>query len=109
MVVKRESERFLIKLPVEVTAGDRVIKGTTVRVSEKGFFVRAQKVFNVGTTVDIDLFVTEESSCRMKGVVKYAETSAISVRQNGMGVELIETCPGYLKLLRSFEHGRSLS
>ena len=107
MVVKRERERFLIKLPVELTAGERVIKGTTVRVSEKGFFVRAQKVFSVGTPVDIDLFITEGSSCRLKGIIKYSENSAISVRQNGMGVELIEPCPGYLKLIRSFEEGKS--
>lgn len=100
---KRESERFLKKLLIEVRANNTVIKGTTVRVSERGFFVRAQTVFAVGTSVDIDLFISEERPCRLRGIIKFAERSAISVRQNGMGIELTETSPEYLKMIPSFE------
>lgn len=107
MAGKRESERYLIKLPAEVSAEDRVIKGTTVRVSEKGFFVRAQTVFSVGTLVDIDLYIKEESSCRLKGIIKYAEKSAISARQNGMGIELTERSSEYLRLIHSFKQGKA--
>ncbi|HWR57407.1 MAG TPA: PilZ domain-containing protein [Thermodesulfovibrionales bacterium] len=104
MGVKRENERFLKKLPVEVSADNYAVKGTTVRISEKGFFVRAQKVFSVGTPVDIILSLTEERSCRLKGIVKFAERSAISARQNGMGIELTEKSPEYAKIIRSFHH-----
>ncbi len=100
---KRENERFLKKIPVEVSAENRVIKGTTVRVSEKGFCVRAQTVFSVGTTVDINLYISDDRPCRLKGIVKFAEKSGISARQNGMGIELTEKSPEYLKLIRSFE------
>ncbi len=103
MGVKRENERFLKKLPVEVSAENRVIKGTTVRVSEKGFFVRAQTIFNVGTSVDVKLYISEENLCHLRGTVKFAEKSALTARQNGMGIELTERKPEYLKLIRSLE------
>ncbi len=104
MGVKRESERFVKKLPVEVSAEDRVIKGTTVRVSEKGFFVRAQTVFSVGTAVDIKLHLSEERLCRLKGVIKFAEKSGLSARQNGMGIELTEKSSEYERMIHSFHH-----
>ncbi len=103
MGAKRESQRFLKKLPVEVSAENRMIKGTTVRVSDKGFFVRAQTVFSVGTSVNIDLYISEGKPCHLKGIIKFAEKAAITARQNGMGVELTEKSPEYLRMIRSFE------
>lgn len=103
MVIKREFKRYLIKLPAEVSAGDQVLRGTTVRVSGKGFFVRSQTSFCAGTPVDINLHLTDKDSCHLKGIVKYARSLNLLLRQNGMGIELTEKDPKYLKFIRSFE------
>ena len=90
VVIKRQNTRYLIKLPIDISFGDYVIRGTTVRVSEKGFFVRSQVSFPVGTSVDINLHITDEWSCKLKGVIKYARKIRLLERQNGMGIELTE-------------------
>ncbi len=93
----------MIKLPVDISFGDDVIRGTTVRVSEKGFFVRSQTSFRVGTLVDINLQLPDEYSCKLKGVIKYARKVNLLERQNGMGIELTEGDLKYLGFIRSFE------
>lgn len=103
MVIKREFKRHLIKLSAEVSDGDQVLRGTTVRVSEKGFFVRSQTSFCVGTHVNINLHTTNEDSCHLNGIVRFARSFNILIRQNGMGIELTEKDPKYLKFIRSFE------
>jgi Tfp pilus assembly protein PilZ len=103
MVVKRESTRHLIKIPAELSAGDRTIAGTTVRMSEKGFFVRAQASFCVGTPVDVTLQLSDHRSCVLRGIVKYARNIGIDKRQNGMGIELSEDDPRYREFIRSHE------
>ncbi len=96
MTTKRHSKRYVLKLPAEVRYGDTVIKGTTVRVSEKGFFVRTQVTFPVGTLINVKLRLPDESLCELKGIVKYARSIKLLERQNGMGIELIQ---GDLKFL----------
>lgn len=104
MVIKRRNTRYLIKLPVDIGFGDDVIRGTTVRVSEKGFFVRSQISFPVGTLVDINLHLTDECLCKLKGIIKYARKIKLLERQNGMGIELTEGDLKYLEFIRSCEH-----
>jgi len=102
MGVKRAHTRHLIKIPAELSAGEKKISGTTIRMSEKGFFVRAQTSFCVGTPVDVTLHLSEDRSCAVKGIVKYARNVSIDKRQNGMGIELSEGDFTYLELIRSY-------
>lgn len=88
MAVKRQYQRFIAKLPVELMAGDLLLKGSTVRISEKGFFVRAQKSFSAGTPVDITLHLTDDETCTMKGIIRHVRNIALLTRENGMGIEL---------------------
>lgn len=103
MLVKRQFQRQLIKLPAEVRAGGEVCKGTTVRLSKKGFFVRSQQSFSVGLPVDITLYLTEDTPCYLKGVVKFAQTSALLNKDNGMGLELTEKNAKYEEFLRDIQ------
>ncbi len=103
MAVKREYKRHIAKLEAEVTADGHILKGTTVRLSEKGFFVRSQQSFIVSTPVEIRLYLTEDNFCRLKGVIKYARSGDIFKRDNGMGIELTERDPKYLEFIRSLE------
>lgn len=104
MVIRRQYIRYLIKLPVEISFGDELIRGTTVRVSGKGFFVRSQKTFPVRTLVDINLHLTDESSCKLKGIIKYERNiKQFEPQKNGMGIELTEGNLKYFEFIKSFE------
>ena len=100
MAVKREFPRYISKFSVEIKSGERVFKGTTVRLSEKGFFVRTQQSFSVGLSVDIILYLRDDAPCFLKGVVKFAQNGAVSKRDNGMGIELTERDKKYVEFVR---------
>ena len=96
----------MIKIPAELSAGDRTIAGTTVRMSEKGVFVRAQTSFCVGTPVDVTLQLSDHRSCVLRGIVKYARNISIDKRQNGMGIELTVKDQKYLEFIKTLEEER---
>ncbi len=106
MAVKREYPRHIKKLPAEVRAGDLTFKGTTVRLSEKGFFIRSQQSFQVGTPVEIMLHLAEESICRLRGVVRYSKAGDLFRRENGMGIEVTVKDAKYLEFIRVLEEER---
>ncbi len=103
MSEKRECERFIIKLPVTISAGGKQMEGTTVRVSKKGIFVRTQKSFIEGSAVDIEISITNTVTCKLKGVVKYARNIDLMRRQNGMGIELTTKDEAYEKFMSEVE------
>ena len=103
MVVKRAYQRFIVKLPVTITAGDRTVKGTTVRVSRKGFFVRAQQSFVAGTVVEATIEFTQTVSFRLKGIVRHVRNLGLIKRDNGMGIEFIEKNQGYEEFMKNVE------
>jgi hypothetical protein len=55
MTNKREKQQHIKKLPIEVCSGDITLRGTTVKLSEKGFLVGSQKNFQEGVPVDITI------------------------------------------------------
>jgi hypothetical protein len=103
MADRRKDKRHIQRYPVEVKAGDLLFKGTTVRLSERGMFVRSQKNFIEGIPVDITIYLTEESSCCLKGIVKYARTMDLLRQKNGMGIEIIEKDQKFLEFIKSVE------
>jgi Tfp pilus assembly protein PilZ len=103
MAERRESQRYIKRHPVVISAGGMTFKGTTVWLSEKGFFVRSQKNFNEGVPVDITFHLTEESSCSLKGIVRFAKSIELLRQKNGMGIELTEKNQDYLAMVRSVE------
>lgn len=103
MAVKRQAGRYIVKLPVVIKAGDTTVMGTTVRVSERGFFVRAQQGFLIGSPVEITLNLTDDISCCLKGVVKYVRRTDFIQRDNGMGIELTEKDERYLEFIQKVE------
>lgn len=97
---RRTSQRVVLKVPAEVSAGDQCFKGRTSRVSEKGFFVRSQKSFNEGVRVDIRLKLPDGKEAVLKGIVKYARSVNFLPRQNGMGIELTEIDDTFTRFIR---------
>lgn len=100
MVIKRQFPRHIIKLSVELRAGEHLFKGTTVRLSEKGFFVRSQQCFSVGLPIDIILYLKDDVPCNLKGVVKFSQSTALLKKDNGMGIELTEKDKKYEEFVR---------
>ncbi len=74
-----------------------------MRLSRKGLFVRTQQSFSEGVPVEIALTLTNNVSCRLKGVVKYARNIDLFKRQNGMGIELSEKNETYEKYMSDVE------
>jgi hypothetical protein len=97
---RRENKRFVFKVQAEVSAGDNCLEGKTVRISEKGFFVRSQKSFSEGTQVDIKLWLPGGEESTLKGIVKYARSVRLLPTQNGMGIELTEKDTTYMQFIR---------
>ena len=100
---KRACERFIIKLPVTISSVGKKVDGTTVRLSQKGMFVRTQRSFVEGSAVDIELLLTNAATCKLKGVVKYARNCDLMKRQNGMGIELTKKNEAYEKCMSEVE------
>ncbi|HET6516574.1 MAG TPA: PilZ domain-containing protein [Thermodesulfovibrionales bacterium] len=103
IVIKRQNRRYLVKLPVEISSGHHSLKGTTIRISERGLFVRSQKGFRVGIPVDITLHLTEDNLCRAKGIIRYVRSTHLSKQGNGMGIEFTETSYKYQEFIKAVE------
>ncbi len=101
MIEKRKCSRFIVKLPVDVKSDDSVVSGVSVRISDKGLFIRSQKSFQTGMNVDIKLHISEETSCALKGVVRYSRKLNVLKQKNGMGIELTEKDQKYQELIDS--------
>ncbi len=97
--VRREFRRVIKNLRAVVSAGNLQVKGTTVRVSESGFFVRTQKPFNEGVEVDIALTLPDGTRSKLKGVVKYARRLDVLHLKNGMGIEITERDLPYTQMI----------
>jgi len=104
MAIKRQCERYIVKLPVTISAGGKKVTGTTVRVSKRGLFVRTQQSFAAGVPVEIVLSLTGIDSCKLKGVVKYVRNYDFMLRQNGMGIELTERDDKYEEYITAVDH-----
>jgi len=98
---RRAIKRFLIKVPAEVSANDHCFRGTTVRISEKGLFVRLQQSFVEGTQVTIRLWLPDGKESAVKGIVQYARMVNLLPRLNGMGIELTEKDATYMQFILS--------
>lgn len=102
---KREHTRYVLKVPAEIRSGDVSINGTTVRLSEKGCFVRCQRNFKEGLPVEVVISLPDGNTCRLKGTVKYSRNLNLGAlkRDNGMGIEFSGTDPKYIAFVKSIE------
>lgn len=100
---RRACKRLLLKLPAEVTADGLSFAGRTVRVSEKGLFIRSQNSFREGVRVNIKLMLPDGKESTIKGVVRYARRINFMPLLNGMGIEITEGDSDYFSLIRSLK------
>jgi hypothetical protein len=75
-------------------------------ISENGIFIRTNRGFGPGTTVDIDVMMPDESISHLKGIVKRTVKTPLTAVKNGMGVELTQKDDSFLSFVRSYREGQ---
>lgn len=87
---KRKHRRYTKRLETKVYAGDSELRAITSDVSEGGIFIRTQRGFSPGSIVEIDIYLPDNKSCRIRGKVKRTVKTPLPIMKNGMGIEIMD-------------------
>ncbi len=94
--------RFTKRLEATFSSGSLSYRGILSNLSHNGLFIRTNHGFAPGSTVDIELVMSDNRLCRLKGIVKRTIKTPMSSMKNGMGIELTEKDAAYLNFIESF-------
>ena len=97
----QRAPRFTKRLEVKFSSGGDTYNGRLSNLSLGGLFIRTNRGFASGTTIDIELVMPDGMISSLKGIVRWAEKTHLAVK-NGMGVELIEKDEAYINFIKSF-------
>ena len=97
----QRAPRFTKRLEVKFSAGGDTYKGRLSNLSQGGLFIRTNRGFSPGTTIDIELVLPDGTISFLKGIVRWAEKTHLAIK-NGMGIELIEKDAVYINFIKSF-------
>jgi Tfp pilus assembly protein PilZ len=100
--------RFTKRLEATFSSGGLTYRGILSNLSRNGLFIRTNRGFAPGSTVDIELVMSENKVCRLKGIVKRTVKTPMSSMKNGMGIELTEKDAAYLNFLESFDKEKEI-
>jgi len=98
--------RFTKRLEATFRSGGLSYRGILSNISENGLFIRTNRGFAPGTTVEIDVVMPDNTLIALKGLVKRTIKTPITTMKNGMGIELIGKDTKYLDFVRSFAGGK---
>ena len=101
--------RFTKRLEVTFSSGGLSYRGILSNLSQNGLFIRTNRGFAPGSTVDIQLVMPDNTVCRLRGVVKRTIKTPMSSMKNGMGIELTEKDAAYLNFMESFGQEKELA
>jgi Tfp pilus assembly protein PilZ len=90
------------RLEVTFSSGNLSYKGILSNISENGIFIRTNRGFAPGTTVDIEVMMPDQSISHLKGIVKRTIKTPLTAVKNGMGVELFQKDEPFLSFVRSY-------
>jgi len=93
--------RFTKRLEVKFSSGIDTYKGILSNLSQGGLFIRTNRGFAPGTTIDIEIVLPDGTISFLKGIVRWAEKTHLAVK-NGMGIELIEKDTAFMNFIKSF-------
>jgi len=88
--------RFTKRLEVTFSSGGLSYKGILSNLSANGLFIRTNRGFAPGTTVDIQLMMPGNNISSLKGIVRRTVKTPLAPVKNGMGVELITRDEAYV-------------
>jgi hypothetical protein len=93
--------RFTKRLEVKFSTGGDTYKGRLSNLSLSGLFIRTNRVFAPGTTIDIELVMPDGVISMLKGIVRWSAKTHLAIK-NGMGIELLEKDTAFLNFVKSF-------
>jgi hypothetical protein len=94
--------RFTKRLEATFSSGILSYRGILSNLSANGLFIRTNRGFAPGTTIDIELMMPDHKVSILKGIVRRTIKTPMSSIKNGMGVELIEKDETYINFIKSF-------
>lgn len=97
----QRSHRFTKRLEVKFSSGGDTYKGILSNLSHDGLFIRTNRGFASGTTIDIELVLPDGTISFLKGIVRWVEKTHLAIK-NGMGIELIEKDTAFINFIKSF-------
>jgi PilZ domain len=98
----KRTQRFTKRLEVTFSSGVLSYRGILSNVSVSGLFIRTNRGFAPGTTVDIELMLPDNTVSSLKGIVRRTFKNPLTTMKNGMGVELIRQDAKYQKFIKPF-------
>jgi Tfp pilus assembly protein PilZ len=93
--------RFTKRLEVKFTSGRDTYKGILSNLSQNGLFIRTNRGFAPGTTIDIQLMMPDGTISFLKGIVRWASKTHLAIK-NGMGIELLEKDTTFMDFIKDF-------
>ena len=99
---KRRHKRFNTRLHVKLSSPSILCWGILCDVSQNGLFIKGNQDVAIGEMIDIEIFMPDNTSCILSGIVRRRIELLESYRKNGLGVQLIGKDTAYedfLKLL----------
>ncbi len=97
----QRAPRFTKRLEVKFSSGGDTYKGILSNLSQSGLFIRTNRGFSAGTTINIELVLPDGTIACLKGIVRWAEKTHLAIK-NGMGIELIEQDRAFMDFIKSF-------
>ncbi|GAB4484029.1 MAG: hypothetical protein OHK006_07180 [Thermodesulfovibrionales bacterium] len=97
---RRRHERFVRRLEVEFLYEGRTFRAITSDFSRYGLFIRTNRAFAPGTELDLVIHLPNNTTSRMRGLVRRALKTIGVMIKNGMGIELIRRDQNYINFLK---------
>ena len=98
---KRKDKRIAMQLYAKLNSGSSISWGVLCDVSESGLFIKSNQDFTIGEVIDIEIFMPDNTSSLLKGIVRRKIELPDTYRKNGFGVELTEKGMSYRHFLKS--------
>lgn len=102
----KRQPRFTKRLEVTFSSGGLSFRGILSNFSQNGVFIRTNRGFAPGTTVDIELMMPDNTISHLAGVVRRTIKTPLASMKNGMGIELVKKDEAYLNLIKSYSEER---
>ncbi len=98
----KRSKRFTKRLEVTFRSGGLRYRGILSNISVNGLFIRTNRGYAPGTTIDIELMLPDNTISLLKGIVRRTIKNPVTPMNNGMGVELIRQDAKYQNFIKPF-------
>jgi Tfp pilus assembly protein PilZ len=98
---ERKEKRIALQLYAKLNSQSLISWGILCDVSNNGLFIKSNQDFTVGEVIDIEIFMPDNTSSFLNGIVRIKIELLDTYRKNGFGIELTEKGMSYRNFLQS--------